>query len=39
VCCATLGQHRGAVLEDQADEGTHIKLVYFAKPRDPDGWR
>lgn len=30
-CCATLGQHRGARLEDAADESRHIKLVYFAR--------
>jgi SAM-dependent methyltransferase len=30
-CCARLGQHRGARLEEQADETRHIKLVYFAK--------
>jgi SAM-dependent methyltransferase len=30
-CSATLGQHRGAILEDEADEESHIKLVYFAK--------
>jgi SAM-dependent methyltransferase len=30
-CCATLGQHRGARLEEGADEGRHIKHVYFAK--------
>lgn len=30
-CCATLGQHPGAVLEDSADESRHIKLVYFAR--------
>ncbi len=30
-CCATLGQHRGARLEDAADEERHIKLVYFAR--------
>jgi SAM-dependent methyltransferase len=29
--CATLGQHRGARLEQRADEMRHIKLVYFAK--------
>ena len=33
-CCATLGQHRGAVLEGVADEGRHIKLVYFARRED-----
>lgn len=32
-CCATLGQHRGARLEQAADEARHIKLVYFAKRR------
>jgi SAM-dependent methyltransferase len=30
-CCAILGQHRGARLEDAADENRHIKLLYFAK--------
>ena len=30
-CCATLGQHPGAVLEDSADESRHIKFVYFAR--------
>ncbi|HTX31474.1 MAG TPA: class I SAM-dependent methyltransferase [Solirubrobacteraceae bacterium] len=34
-CCAVFGQRRGAVLEDQADEESHIKLVYLAKPQDP----
>jgi len=36
-CCATLGQHRGAVLEDAADESRHIKLVYFARRKDWSG--
>jgi SAM-dependent methyltransferase len=30
-CCATLGQHRGARLDEEPDETRHIKLVYFAK--------
>jgi SAM-dependent methyltransferase len=39
-CCATFGQHPGAILEDDADEESHIKLVYFAKRQDPDqAWR
>lgn len=39
-CVAVYGQHRGAILEDQADEETHIKLVYLAKPMNPDhSWR
>jgi SAM-dependent methyltransferase len=29
--CAILGQHRGARLEEHADETRHIKLVYFAR--------
>lgn len=33
---STLGQHRGARLEDTADEQRHIKLVHFAKRRDID---
>lgn len=32
-CCATLGQHRGARLDEEPDETRHIKLVYFAKRR------
>lgn len=28
-CCATLGQHPGARLDDAADEERHIKLVHF----------
>jgi SAM-dependent methyltransferase len=39
-CCATFGQHRGAMLEDRVDEESHIKLVYFAKRHNPDeAWR
>ncbi len=34
-CCAVFGQRRGAVLEDQADETSHIKLVYLAKRQIP----
>ena len=30
-CRAVVGQHRSAILEDHADEESHIKLVYFAK--------
>jgi hypothetical protein len=30
-CCARLGQHPGARLEDVADEDRHIKLLHFAK--------
>ncbi|HLY50075.1 MAG TPA: class I SAM-dependent methyltransferase [Solirubrobacteraceae bacterium] len=39
-CCAVLGQRPGAILEADADEDSHIKLVYFAKhqPRDHT-WR
>jgi SAM-dependent methyltransferase len=33
-CCATLGQHPGAILEEDADEDSHIKIVYFAKRDD-----
>jgi ubiquinone/menaquinone biosynthesis C-methylase UbiE len=33
--CATYGQHPGAILEDDADEEAHIKLVYFATPQGP----
>ena len=32
VPCASLGQHRGARLEDGPDESTHIKIVHFARP-------
>lgn len=32
-CCAIFGQRRGAILDDHADEESHIKLVYLAKPR------
>lgn len=39
-CCAIYGQHRGAFLEDRADENSHIKLVYLAKRKFPDPpWR
>jgi SAM-dependent methyltransferase len=39
-CCATFGQHSGAILEEDVDEESHIKLVYFAKPDHPnDAWR
>ena len=39
-CCATFGQHRGAILEDHADEESHIKFVHFARRRSPDeAWR
>jgi SAM-dependent methyltransferase len=39
-CCAVYGQHRGAILEDEADEESHIKLVYLAKPTQSDHpWR
>src|SRR5579864_3075593 len=34
-CCAAYGQHPGAILEEDADEASHIKLVYFAKRQDP----
>jgi hypothetical protein len=30
-CCAAFGQHPGAVLEDDPDEESHIKLVYLAR--------
>jgi SAM-dependent methyltransferase len=29
--CAIYGQHPGAILEEDTDEESHIKLVYFAK--------
>jgi SAM-dependent methyltransferase len=35
-CCAVFGQRRGAILEDEADEESHIKLVYFARRQIPD---
>ncbi|MBV8432299.1 MAG: class I SAM-dependent methyltransferase, partial [Solirubrobacterales bacterium] len=35
-CCAVFGQHPGAILEPQADEESHIKLVYFAKRKNSD---
>jgi SAM-dependent methyltransferase len=39
-CCAVYGQHRGAILEDQADEESHIKLVYLARRTQSDHlWR
>lgn len=39
-CCAAFGQHPGAILEEDVDEESHIKLVYFAKRIDPsDVWR
>ncbi|MGE5617389.1 MAG: class I SAM-dependent DNA methyltransferase [Candidatus Woesearchaeota archaeon] len=39
-CCAVYGQHRGAILENEADEESHIKLVYLAKRPKPDHlWR
>jgi SAM-dependent methyltransferase len=38
--CAIFGQRSGAIFEDDPDEESHIKLVYFAKPHDPDdAWR
>lgn len=38
-CRLTLGQHRGARLEERADEESHIKLVHFAQRRCPDDGR
>jgi len=35
-CCAVFGQHRGAILENDADEESHIKLVYLAKRQSAD---
>jgi SAM-dependent methyltransferase len=35
-CCAVLGQRRGAILEDEPDEESHIKLVYLAKQQNPN---
>lgn len=38
-CCAAFGQHPGAVLEEDPDEESHIKLVYLAKQRGSDTGR
>jgi SAM-dependent methyltransferase len=35
-CCAVFGQHPGAILEEDPDEQSHIKLVYLARHRGSD---